>query len=330
MRHTFGTIFLFLWLSHGLYGQIQNVNISGTYSGTFMLSGSASEYEVAGSPYLSETWMYGTLEMKGEIIDKNKDDLKLKAKLYQYNKMIDKINTMIDSLSNPSFKATGLALTMEGIEPESKGKAYDLKISGFDFTGINDITEELEEKLLNHLERLRTEYEAQISDFFKINGLFRYNLYAQEFEMVYNNDTFAITAPFDLKSISISNKKFIHGLYVNRGLTRPRLGSAYFEVLSDGKYKLLRRHNVKIKSGGGPVTYNWAGGVDTFVQYQQLFFQQDEGSEVILLKKSKKALRKLFADRADEVDRFIRAEKINLHDDHDLARVFDFYNNMDS
>ena len=268
--------------------------------------------------------------MKGDLVNQARSDKKKKAQLHEHQVMISKINSLIEKLSNPDYKATGLALTMEGTDPEGKDLEYDLRIYNNDFPGIPGITEELEGNLLNYLEKLRGEYEAQINEFFKINGLFRYNLYAQEFEMVYNRDTFAIVAPFHVKSISISNMKFLHGLYVRRGGSRPYLGSAYFQVLSEGKCKLLLRHDVKIKGGGGPVTFSWAGGADAFVQYQQLYYQESEGAEVVLLKKRRKSIRKLFADRSDEVEKFIRREKINIKDNSGLTRVFNYYNSLDS
>jgi hypothetical protein len=328
-------IFITVVLVAGFTGlafpQIQNVNIGGSYSGTFLLSGSGTEdYQVSGSPYLSDTWMYGTLEMKGDVVAQARTDKEVRAKLHQYQVMIARIDALIAKLSDPEFQATGLSLTMEGADAGGEELEYDLRIANSDFSGMEEITQELGDKLLFHLEQLRGEYEAQINEFFKIKGLFRYNLYAQEFEMIYGRDTFAITAPFNVKSISISNMQFMHGLYVRRGGSRPHLGSAYFQVLSDGDCKLLMYHDVKIKSGEGPVTYSWASGGDTFVQYHMLYYQQAEGAEVIPIKNRKRSIRELFADRSKEIEKFIRSEKINLKDDAGLARVFDYYNNLDS
>jgi len=331
LRRVCLVIFLGMWLSFSASSQIQSVNIGGSFSGSFLLSGSSeASYQISGSPYLSETWMFGSLEMKGDFIKQSGNDRKKKAQLQEYQVKINKINSLIEKLSDPDSRATGLALIMDGTDPEGKDLEFDLRISNNDFPGIPDITEGLEGNLLNHLEKLKGEYEAQIKEFYEINGLFRYNLYAQEFEMIYNNDTFAIVAPFQVKSITISNMKFLHGFYVTRSGSRPYLGSAYFQVLSEGKCKLLLRHDVKIKSGGGPITYSWAGGADAFVRYQQLYYQESEGAEVVHLRKRKKSIRKIFADRSEEVEEFIRREKINIMDNAGLARVFNYYNSLDS
>jgi len=91
---------------------------------------------------------------------------------------------------------------------------------------------------------LRQDYQAKLDKINKLDGLFRYNLFAQEFEMVYKMDTFAISAPLDIKSILLSNKKFIYGFYIEREFGNEYLGSSYFEVLNEGKCKLLIRHEV--------------------------------------------------------------------------------------
>jgi len=177
-------------------------------------------------------------------------------------------------------------------------------------------------------EDIKTQNKAKLPA--ELKGLFRYNLYAQEFEMVHNNDTFAINAPFNIKTISISNMEFIHGLFVEKNNRKDCLGSAYFQVMSKGDCKLLTRHGVRIKGGSAPVTYGWANGADAFVQYQHLYYQKSEGSEVIILKNRKKCMKELFAERYKEVEQFIRSEKINIHDDSALGEVFTFYNTLDS
>jgi hypothetical protein len=148
--------------------------------------------------------------------------------------------------------------------------------------------------------------------------------------MVYNKDTFAIIAPLDIKSISLSNMKFIYGFYIDREFGNDYLGSSYFEVLNEGKCKLLIRHEIKIKDNSGPVTHNWAGSGESFQKIRQLYFQSAEDMEVIQMKKNKKFLKKIFADKYFEVERYIKNENIKVKDEKELIRVFNFYNNLDS
>jgi len=318
-------------LSASSTAQIQNVNISGSYSGVFMLSGTTSDYKIIGSPYLSEDWMYGTIEMKSEIARQMSNMHKEKARIEQYTAKINSCNELIAQISDSGYQTTGLSFTRDEIDQLTDDQILDVKISHKEFAELTEFTREVEENLILFLSRLRAEYEAEITAIHEIKGLFRYNLYAQEFEMIYDKDTFSIVAPFNVQSISISNMKFMHGFYVNRRINHEQLGSAYFEVLNEGNCKLLLRHDVKIKSGGGPVTYNWAGSdADAFVKYKKLYYQQGDGSEVIPLKRRKKDIRKLFTDRYDVMERYIRNEKLNLKDDHELVKLFNFYNSLDS
>ena len=62
MRGVYLVIVLGVWLSSSASSQVRNINIAGSFSGSFLLSGSSeAAYEILGSPYLSETWMFGSL-----------------------------------------------------------------------------------------------------------------------------------------------------------------------------------------------------------------------------------------------------------------------------
>jgi hypothetical protein len=88
---------------------------------------------------------------------------------------------------------------------------------------------------------------------------------------------------------------------------------------------------VKISGGNAPVTYSWASaGGDAFVPYQQLYYQDHAGSEILELKKRRRQLRKIFGKHYDEVISFMKAEDLNLKKSDDLALLFGYYNNLDS
>ena len=318
-----------LLLAASAKGQVQSINIAGSYSGSFLISTSSEPYQIAGSPYLSESWMYGTVEMKSDLVEGA--SVRDSKKIAEYRQSIRKCDALIEKLTDPRYETRGLSLIMEEIGNVEKDGAQEVEILHEDFDNLPEVTREIESKLLGYLAQLRAGYEAQIEEIHKVNGLFRYNLYAQEFEMVYDRDTFAIVAPFNVASISVSNKKFIHGFFVKKGWIQDYLGSSYFEVLNEGKFKLLLRHAVKIKGGDAPVTYNWANsGVDAFVKYSQLYYQERDGSEILPLKKKKKVLKELFDEKYERVHSFIREERLNLKNQKDLAEIFSYYNSLET
>jgi hypothetical protein len=315
----------------GIQAQVTNINIAGSYDGVFTLSRTPTEYKIGGSPYLSESWMYGTLELKKALLttrgENNNSDLQAAEQL----ETIHKCNALIDQISDPEYRTTALKLLRSGSSIHTRSIRSDIELDESQFQELPGMIKEFEKKLISYLEQIKASCQANLEETKRLEGLFRYNLYAQEFEMVYNSDTFSIRAPLDIKSISLSNKKFIYGFYVDKEFGNEYLGSSYFEVISDGECKLLARHEVKIKDNSGPVTHSWASSQgDSFVKIRQLYFQKKEGMEVIQLKKNKKYLKEIFADRYYEVENYMRTEKINLKNENELKKLFDYYNNLDS
>ena len=321
-------IFTLTLLSRGIIAQVSNMHISGSYDGVFTLSKSANEYKVAGSPYLTENWMYGFLELKPRLLsddgNKNNSDAENSHKIA----MIKKCDELIQKILDPDFKTVGLTFSREKQGKDANDLDADIEINNKE---LAELVDKFEGDLLRYLTQLKAQYQSELSEINKIEGLFRYNLYAQEFEMVYNTDTFAIRSPLDVKSISLSNLRFIYGFYIDKEFGNDYLGSSYFEVLNEGNCKLLLRHEIKIKDQSGPVTYNWAGSEsDSFVKIKQLYFQKDDDMEVAQFKKSKKFLKKVFADKYYVVEQYIRNEKIKVKDEKGLIQIFNYYNNLDS
>ncbi len=318
-------------LSANIKAQVKNVNIAGSFDAIFVISGTSEPYKINGLTYLTESWIYGTIELKEEIPGKSIDADEGNARQRQNAELISKCNELIQQISDPDYQTIALKLIMADITQSKKDQITDVEISKTDFNEVQGFIKEFENKLLTFLTELRTEYESELTENNKVNGLLRYNLYAQEFEMITNKDTLAIRAPLDIQSITLSNKKFIYGFYVDRELGHDYLGSSYFEVLNEGDCKLLIRHAVNIKNNSGPVAYNWAGdGSDSFVKSRKLYYQKMDGTEVKPLKKSKRNLKKIFTGKYDEIEKFIRGEKINVKNEDELIKVFTYFNNLES
>ncbi len=332
MKKTGIIMIIIISLIQGIGAQVKNINISGSFQGVFTVSGIDKDYKVAGSPYLTESWMYGTLELKEAFLNETGGGGNSTASRTEENiEMIRKCNELIERVSDPEYRTVALKLTRTGTRHYNRRIHSDVELSESEFEELPVVANDLEEKLLAFLVEIRNQYESGFKEVNRIDGLFRYNLYAQEFEMIYGSDTLAIRSPLDIKSISLSNKKFIYGFYIEREFGNDYLGSSYFEVLNEGGCKLLVRHNVKIKSQSGPVTHSWAGGEgDSFVKIRQLYYQKAEGMEVKHMKKNRKCLKEIFADRYYEIEQYIRSERININDEKELIKVFNYYNSLDS
>ena len=102
------------WMA--LAAQVQNINIGGSFSGSFLLSGSPEPYQVAGSPYLSESWMYGTIEMKSDALQTS--GLQSSNKRKAIEKSIRTCDQLIEKISDPRYQTEGIALILKELEKE--------------------------------------------------------------------------------------------------------------------------------------------------------------------------------------------------------------------
>jgi hypothetical protein len=214
-----------------LKGQVQSINIKGSYSEFFQIHPNKYQYDVLGSPYLNSQWMYGSL-----------------------------------TLAN----------------------------------GTN------------------------------LEGLFRYNVYNQEIEMIYNNDTLGITASFSIEELNFDNKKFKYLPCFERDFNNDYLTSALFEVLYEGHCQLLMKHYAEIENNSYSVNYMGGGGDgrDYFRLKSSYYYKRDPGEAARKLNGHRKESYKIFSDKQDEIKQFIRMEGINLHSSKDLIRLFNYYDNL--
>ncbi len=85
----------------------------------------------------------------------------------------------------------------------------------------------------------------------------------------------------------------------------------YFELLSDGKMKLLKQFQ---KSGKEKI--------------KTVLFSQNETEPAKCFKVKKSSILKLMSDHKSSVAKFIVENKINVKNENDLKKVFDYYNSL--
>ncbi len=128
-----------------------------------------------------------------------------------------------------------------------------------------------------------------------------------------------IVDPNSVDRIVFGGHFFIYSLFYFNGEER----SGYFEILSDGKAKLLKRRYVNLfpaKEGAlGHESFN-AIGFSTFIKVGDL--------PAIPLKSSKKEIIEQFRDKKDEVSQFISENKLNVKNKKDLRKLMKYYNSL--
>ncbi|WP_460472417.1 hypothetical protein [Emticicia fontis] len=105
-----------------------------------------------------------------------------------------------------------------------------------------------------------------------------------------------------------------------------KIKAGFFELLADGKVKLLDYSKLKIQQPDYVAALN-VGSKDVKINIEkQLYIAK--GKEVIKFNTGKKDLYELMADKKPEIEKFVKVNKLNLKDRTDLAKVFQYYNTL--
>jgi hypothetical protein len=103
-----------------------------------------------------------------------------------------------------------------------------------------------------------------------------------------------------------------------------KIKPSFFELLVDGKLKLLEYTRVNIQKPDYVEAFN-TGSKDTKItKDKQLYITQ--GKEVLRLNTNKKEILKLMSDKKTEVESFIKQNNLSVKDRVDLLQIFKFYN----
>ncbi len=97
----------------------------------------------------------------------------------------------------------------------------------------------------------------------------------------------------------------------------------FYDVLFDGKVKLL---NKKYKTLLEVKPYNSATAEKSFVDQNEYYLFKD--SKIKRIKNSKKDFLEIFSDKSNQVDDFIKKEKIDFKNNDDLVKVFSYYDSL--
>lgn len=98
---------------------------------------------------------------------------------------------------------------------------------------------------------------------------------------------------------------------------------SFYEVLYDGKIKVLKHYLVKVQS---EKPYNSATEIKRFVKDEYLFLMKD--SKMIKLKRDKKAVLDLLADKQSDLENFIKSQKLKLSKEDDIIALVEHYEHL--
>lgn len=167
-------------------------------------------------------------------------------------------------------------------------------------------------------------------DTIKIEGLFRYNVFNQEIAFINGEDTLSIAAPLNVDTISFSGKYFTYSLYIEEKRGTDALASAYFEILNEGDFKLLKKNYVEIKENSYAKNYMGGGGDgrEYFIHKSSLYYKPEPGSAAFKLQKNRRKVLNIFEDKKSEISDYIKENKLNISNEKDLIKIFIYYNQI--
>ena len=172
--------------------------------------------------------------------------------------------------------------------------------------------------------------ELELQNGNKLKGLFRYNIYAQELELIVEKDTLIINDPTKIKNIDFSGKAFIYSLILDDRKRNDYISGAYFEVLNEGKCKVLVKREINLRENRYVAHYGGGGGDGSqrYIPELSYYIRLSDNTPALKIKKSKSNIIRLFSDHKAEIDKYISDNKLKLAEDKDLVKVVEYYNTL--
>uniref|UniRef100_UPI004047D6A6 hypothetical protein n=1 Tax=Roseivirga sp. TaxID=1964215 RepID=UPI004047D6A6 len=165
-------------------------------------------------------------------------------------------------------------------------------------------------------------YGAAYNDVF-----FNYNGLTQEIELFKNDTEFIILNSLFYDRIVAEDKDAPNGeLVLKKGLA-PELGESFVQVIHEGeKLKVIKQFNVRKSK----VTINDVGKIRNFENFTRTtnYYVISPLAMVDMSTKKKQLLRLL--GNENELDKYIKTEKLDLDSDIDLSKLFAFYETLEN
>lgn len=152
----------------------------------------------------------------------------------------------------------------------------------------------------------------------------RYNVYNDEIEIhnIEDNSVSALLKNPDY-SCTMHNRHF---KYIQFNTTNAIGADGYFIELNKGKMKLLMKYNCKYSSGK-PSLNSIVESIPPSFKISKKYYVQEDDS-IILLPTRKKKILELFDNYDNEVDSYIKKNKLNVKEERDITRIISYYNSI--
>lgn len=149
----------------------------------------------------------------------------------------------------------------------------------------------------------------------------RYNLYANEMQFIFRQDTFAVANPLAVEEIQLEDHRFVYLPFHHRD----NLNMAYFEILVEGPVDLLLRRESRLEWGTDPVTpYHCQNDHDRFVKKSIYYYWEEGQDEPVEMPPYPREVYRL--DFVKPHKEYIKENRLKVRKEDDLIQLFNWIN----
>jgi len=103
-------------------------------------------------------------------------------------------------------------------------------------------------------------------------------------------------------------------------------GTGFFSILSEGKVTLLKKTELTLLEANYNAAMDVGAENNKYVKKEKYYILK--GNSVQEIKKSKKAISVILSDHISKVDEYVNQYNLNVKEEYDLIKIFDFYNSL--
>lgn len=160
-----------------------------------------------------------------------------------------------------------------------------------------------------------------------LKGLVKYDLQQDMLQFTTNDTKGEAYSPrkvlfFEIYDNTVRRYRQFFALPYNK--SSGYLTPIFFELLEEGKLTLLAREGLETRSYSSPY---YMGSYSRTVLVNYYFFMNEDG-KIEAFTGNKNDLLDLMEKRSEEVEKFIRTNRLNIEEKYDFARIVEYYNSL--
>ncbi len=152
----------------------------------------------------------------------------------------------------------------------------------------------------------------------------RFNSYTDNIEFKKNDTILALANPELIDHVSFGYRTFIYSPYKEGAFTK----KGYFEVLADGKTKLLLHYEAIIKREQLPASNYEGGNYRDYFRNSESYYIKKDDNIAHKVSKTKKSILKALGDHTSELEAFIKKKHLKLSKTDNLIDLIYYYNSL--